>query len=366
MKNQLASIEIHYLVKEFQILINSRVDKIFQMDKKNFYFSFHVPKIGKKLLRITDKLIYFVDLKPEVPAAGGFCLFLRKNLDNSRLRGISQKESERIIEFIFETKGGFKKLIIELFGGGNVILLDSSNIILSAAHYEKYKQRDILAKKEYKYPKMEYNFLNLKNIKGMFTNSNKDNIVKSLAVDLGLGGVYSEEVCLLAKVDKNEKPIDFDGIKKIEEAVKKLIKKKIDARIVYDKEAKDVIPFKLDYYKDLEGKKFESFNQALEYYFSKEFKEEKKVKSAYQKKLDEIERIISEQKMTLKGLEKGEVENRGKAELIYNKYSEIKEILEELKKAKKKYSWEEIMEKLKGHKVIKEVNSKEGKVVVEL
>ena len=57
---------------------------------------------------------------------------------------------------------------------------------------------------------------------------------------------------------------------------------------------------------------------------------------------------------------------RQKGELIYQNYQLIKEILDELNKASKKYSWKEIKEKLKGHKVIKEVNEKERKVIIEV
>jgi len=34
--------------------------------------------------------------------------------------------------------------------------------------------------------------------------------------------------------------------------------------------------------------------------------------------------------------------------------------------AREKYSWKEIKEKLKGHKVIKEINEKEGIIVVDV
>ena len=122
----------------------------------------------------------------------------------------------------------------------------------------------------------------------------------------------------------------------------------------------------LDFYKNLEVKEFKSFNEALDYYFTHEYKEIKKEKSAYEKKLEKLERIIHEQKMMIEGMKKSEKENREKAELIYNNYQLIKEVLEEIKKANKKYSWKEIKEKLKGHKIIKELDVKEKKVVVEV
>ncbi len=371
MKNQLSSLDLHYLVKELKILLNGRLDKVFQIGKKEFYIQMHVSGEGKKILKVTDKLVYLAERKPEMKEVSGFCMFLRKKLSNSRLKEIKQKESERIIELLFETKEGARKMVIELFGGGNLLLLDEAEVILSAAHYEKYKDRDILAKSKYDYPKKDYNVFDLKltGLKKMLKETERESLVKSLAVDLGLGGVYSEEVCLLSGGDKNKKPpeIDNNEINKIDLAIKKIVNKKISAVIAYKgEEAVDVAPFSLELYKDLEVKKFESFNETLDYYFTKEFKEERKEKSAYEKKLERLERIIEEQKRMIKGMEKSEKENRAKAEMVYNNYQLIDGILKEIKKASKKHSWTEIKEKLKGHKIIKDIDLKEKIVVVEV
>ena len=63
MKSQLTSLEISCLVKEFKVLINSKVEKIFQTGKKEFYILFHIANTGKKILRVTDKLIYLTGKK---------------------------------------------------------------------------------------------------------------------------------------------------------------------------------------------------------------------------------------------------------------------------------------------------------------
>ncbi|MAE43338.1 hypothetical protein CMO93_06185 [Candidatus Woesearchaeota archaeon] len=371
MKNQLSSLEINYLVKELKVLAGSRIDKIFQTDKKEFYIQFHVPNKGKKILRITDKLMYLTGNKPETEAPPGFCMYLRKQLGNSRLKELNQLEPERIIEFIFETKEGIKKLVVELFGGGNLLILDKKDIILSAAHYEKYRDRDVLAKSKYMYPKMRYNIfdLELKDLKKMFKETEKDKVVKCLAVDLGFGGIYSEEVCLLANIDKNQQPkkINDSQISIILRSIKKIIKNKIDSRIIYNsKEVVDVMPFDFEFYKDLEAKKFPSFNEALEHYFANEVKLVKKKESKYEQQIKEIERIIKEQEDAVKSLKDKVEENSKKAELIYNNYQLINGILKEINKAKEKHSWEDIKKKLKGHKIVKDVDVREKRVVVEV
>ena len=315
--------------------------------------------------------MYLTENKPEIETLPGFCAYLRKQLANSRLKEINQKESERIIELIFEIKDGKRKLVSELFGGGNLLILDENDIILSAAHYEVYTNRKVLAKSKYVYPKMQYNLfgLKLKDLKELFKKTDRDNLVKCLAIDLGLGGTFSEEVCLSSKVDKNEKPANLKEkeCSKIDSIIKKLISKKVNALIFYkDKEAVNALPFSLNFYKELKIKEFESFNKALDYYFTNESKLIKKKDSIYEKQIKEIKRIIKEQEDTINSLKEKAEENKKKAEMVYHNYQLINGILEEINKASKKYSWEEIKKRLKGHKVVKDLDVKERKVVVDI
>ena len=68
----------------------------------------------------------------------------------------------------------------------------------------------------------------------------------------------------------------------------------------------------------------------------------------------------------IKRLEKQEKTNKEKGELVYQNYQLIDSILKELKDISKNHSWKEIKDKLKGHKLIKEVISKDKSIVLEL
>jgi len=52
MSFQISGMDLHYLIKEFSILVGGKIDKIYQLDKKELLFRLHVPNIGKKTLRI--------------------------------------------------------------------------------------------------------------------------------------------------------------------------------------------------------------------------------------------------------------------------------------------------------------------------
>jgi predicted ribosome quality control (RQC) complex YloA/Tae2 family protein len=351
MKTNLASIEIHYLVNELQFLIGSRVDNIYHPKKDEIILQLHTSGKGKQILRIiSGKLFYLASVKEPASEPSGFCMFLRKHMGNSRLKGIKQIGSERIVEFDF----GDKKLMVELFGKGNILLCENG-IILSALVYHKWKDREIRAKLEYSYPKMEYNLfdLSLKDISDIFDKSEKA-LVKCLATEVGFGGVYSEEVCLRADIDKNTKARELEQkeVKVIFQWVNKLVGAKKKPAIIYDKGVKDIVPFALEIYKTLEKREFLTYNEAFDYYFLNEVKKEKP--------------LTQKEKQIIEALAKKEVEQRKKGELIYENYQMVNDIINEIRKALKKHDWEEIERRLKGHKVVKVVNSKDKTVEVEI
>jgi len=298
-------------------------------------------------------------------------MLLRKHLEGKFVDSIEQLEPERILKLIYKTKNEIRKLYLEFLGKGNVILCNGDDIIIDCLIRHKFKDRTVFPKEKYKYPHMEYNLFDIKKnqLSDLFNNSKKDKIITSLATELGLGGVYSEEVCLLSGIEKSIIPskINDKEILKIINSVKNIINKKPNSNIIYDgKEVVDVVPIDLELYKDNEKKEFSSYSEALDEYFSHEFKLIKRKTSPYAKKINELKWIIGEQEVTLKELKVKETESREKGELIYNNYQMIKEILDEVNKASKKYTWKEIKDKLKGHKVVIDVDVKEKKVVVEV
>ena len=104
MKTELSSIDLHFLVDEFQALVGGKLDQIYQKAKEEFIFRIHIPNIGKRLLRIVPgSLIYLASEKGEMPERPpGFCVYLRKYLKNARIRSIRQIDAERILEFDIE------------------------------------------------------------------------------------------------------------------------------------------------------------------------------------------------------------------------------------------------------------------------
>ena len=368
MKSQISSVDLHYLIKEMQFLERGKIDKIYHPEKEELILQFHVSNSGKKILRIiSGKFIFLSDYKGRYDAPSGFCMFLRKKLANARLRGISQVGSERICLLVFEVKEGKYRMYIELFGKGNIILTDENDIIINALEQKKWADREIKKNNKYAYPKKEHNFFNIKKEEfGKVLDSGKE-LVYGLARDIGVGGTYAEEICYTSSIDKKKKSLSKEEIEKVFKAFEGIINKDIGACVVYKEDKiKDIVPFELEIYNKANKKSFGSFNEAFDYFFKEECADKEEFKSKHQLDIDKTKKILEQQTRQIKDMEKKAKDNTKKGEMIYENYQLVENILDEINKAKGKYSFNEIGKKLKGHKIIKRVDGKNKKVVIEL
>lgn len=346
MEKAISSLELHYVIKELQVLADSKVDRIYQPEKDELVLQFHKTGSGKFMLRIVPgKYIYLTQYKQENPKSPfGYCIYLRKKLGNARLKTIQQIGFERIVEFVFETMDAKYRLYVEFFPRGNVVLADEQGIIMSPLQVQTWKDRIIRQGEKYIHPKQKYNLLEIRKeeLKELLENSEKESIVKSLAIDLGLGGRHSEELCSIAKIKKEEKPsaaaADDKKIAAIMSGIKELLDKKMEMSRLLDEElAKELA--------------------------ARAGKEKDETRTTQIKK---AENIIEMQTKQLKKIEAAVEENHKIGEAIYENYGVVENILKEIKNAKAKYSWEEIKRKLKDHKFIKEIKEKENKMVLEI
>ncbi len=374
MKKEIAALELHFIIQELSFLSDAKLDGIFQPDKKDMILQFHKTGVGKAMIRINaGKFMYLTSYKQPSPLNPfSFCMKLRKTILNSRLRSISQVGFERIVEFVFETKEEKFSLFIELFGKGNAILC-KNEIIEAVMESHKFADRTVSVNRKYEYPKLDYNLLEIseKELEEFFRKSKEESIVKALAVGLGLGGVYAEELCLRSKVDKSLKPMELSlgNVELLFDEIKKLRKASVKPTIIFKNDAvKDITPLELSYYYDFEFETRKSYNEAFDEFLTVELKgkEEEKLGAAKNKELVKVETIIEKQSRMLEEVKKSVEENQKKGEAIYENYKMIEEILKEINKAREKYSWKEIKEKLKGHDIIKDINEKESVVMIEV
>ncbi len=369
MKDSLSALELKFIVDELKMLVGSRLDRVYQPKREEFILQFY-SKEGKRLVRIViGKAIYLASAKdvPETPS--GFCQSLRKHLEGMKLEAIIQPGFERIVKFIFTSKEKSLSLVFELFGKGNVALVEEpGEKILVILEQLDIKDRRLHAGLAFAYPERKHDPFNLAKdeLKEIINTSDKDSIVKILASDLGIGGIYSEEICIRSGIDKNKKKLNDDEMIEIIKTINEIKNEKLKPNVVFkDDKIVEILPFELTLYKNYKKEYHKTFNGAIDSVLSKQIvvEKQKQRESKYSSEIKKLSNIIYIQSKQLQSLQKEAEQSQKMGEKIYEDYQKVKDVLDQLKEAKKKMSWEEIKAK---SKKIKKTNPKENSAVVEI
>jgi len=189
-------------------------------------------------------------------------------IDNRKVLSVEQHGLDRTIALNLMDQ----KLVIELFGGGNLVLL-RDNIIEWTLKRREFKDRKMLPRERYRPPHSENNANELsaeefeEKIK-----AGKFDVVRALAVDMGLGGEYSEELCARAGVDKNKNVAEIlsEETMTLHEELRQMLGECDSGKghIYLTEEGKplSVMPLEAKVYRN--PLQFDSFSEAIENYLS--------------------------------------------------------------------------------------------------
>lgn len=372
MKRGLAALEVLYVVKEMQFLLGAKLEKIFEQPKPvdDFLFTLHLPGKGKQFVFVSlPKLLCLSSFKqvfPDIPPH--FCMQLRKHLANARLSAIEQVGFERIISLKWSTSRQELKLFVELLPPGNMVLCDSNNKILAVLHPKKWSTRAVLPNKEYVLPPQKANMrtLSFKEFKELLLASERGELTKVLAMDGGFGGLYAKELVVRAGLDLFAKPsgLSDEQFKTLFDTMHSLFSQPLAPFVYKD----SVVPFSLTTMSSSSDSSFETYNEALQSHALSHLKEhEAQVNHASQtKSSSKYEKIIQAQEAQLNQLQTQATQSQRKGELIYEQYSSLQPLLDNIVEFKKTASWQDVKERFAKHPLIASIDVAAGTITVDV
>jgi predicted ribosome quality control (RQC) complex YloA/Tae2 family protein len=355
----MTSFDIAALTPELNRLIkDARIDNIYQINPLTLLLKLRRPDQprlhllieGGKRLHLTSYALK----KPQKPPS--FCMALRKHLRNGKIKGIRQHEFERIIIIEVSKKEGNFRVISELFGEGNIILVDPENKILQALTYRRMRDRNVLRGEVFQHPPssgrnpLKQNLQDFNEIRKL----GQLEIVRALTKFLSIGGHYAEEILLRAQVDKKapcnslaEHELDriFDQLQQILSIIGA---GNVEPYIVINRGGEwiDVTPFPLKKYAHLSEKRYETFDEALDDYYMEMTVEEGVIETAkgVEREMARQQRVLQRQQKALEDL-KGQIErNKDIGNLIYLHLGDLRVLLQKIMDAKRsRKPWEEII-----------------------
>lgn len=326
------------------------MDKIFQWGAGNVLFRINVQGEGKKDLFFKDKKwLYSPANKPETPIQPtSFATYLRKYLDNARIGKVRQIGFDRVIEMELLKADAEYKLIFEIFGGGNVLLV-KDGIIDTCLIQKTMRDRKVRPKEPYIWPQPRFNPIESseEDFISAFKESEAD-CVRTLATAVNLGGQYAEEVCKRSGVDKTlpAPDVPVEMLSKMYQEVKDIVNHVIDVpettAYIEDGKIVDFAPIIMTSHDDLENKHFENMSAVIDA-FVQQMKDEEE-EAFIDPEVEKLNRRISKQEETVQEYKERCEELKRKAEALYTDYQKVSQLLEVLSDQSKKLTWDKLKE----------------------
>jgi predicted ribosome quality control (RQC) complex YloA/Tae2 family protein len=398
-KRELTSVDLTALVTELNRYKGAKVDKAYLYGDSVLRLRMRDFEQGRVELfvEVGDVKRAHAVAPERVPDAPGrppnFAMMLRNRISGADFAGVEQYEFDRILSFTFERDDEDTTIVAELFGQGNVAVLDETGEVVRSLETVRLKSRTVAPGAQYEYPQSRVNPMTVSYdafVRQM--ESSDTDVVRTLATQLNFGGLYGEELCTRAGVEKTlaiedageaEYEALYDAIQRLADRLRtgefdpRLYLERVDG----DPRVRDVTPLPLEERAHLESEGFDSFNAALDEYFYRLEQESDQEETTgedrpdFEAQIAKQHRIIEQQEQAIEDFEAQAEAERERAELLYANYDLVDEILTTVREARTEgLAWDEIQETLaagaergiEAAEAVRGVDGSTGTVTVEL
>jgi len=362
-KRELTSVDIAALAGELEAYEGARLDKAYLYDDGFVRLKLRDYDRGRLELLIDTGGTKHVRLAaPEhVPPAPdrppNFAMMLRNRMEGATLTGVEQFAFDRILQLSFERDDGHTTVVAELFGDGNLAVLDGAGEVVDCLETVRLKSRTVAPGSKYEFPDARFDPLSVDRdgFAARLRQSDTD-VVRTLATQLNFGGLWAEELCTRAGVEKTLGigELTDDGVDRLYDTVGALAERlragDLDPRVYLSEGRRvDVTPIPLEEHADLDAERFETFTDALDGYFTNveadggQAAESGTDRPDFESEIETKRRIIEQQEGAIEEFERQAEAEREKAELLYANYDLVDEVLATVRGAREEgIGWDAI------------------------
>ena len=394
-KRELTSVDLAALAGELSGIEGARLDKAYLYEDDLLRLKLRDFDRGRieLLVDVGDTKHVRIADPGNVPAAPerppNFAMMLRNRLEGASLAGVEQFEFDRILQIRFERDDARTTIVAELFGDGNLAVLDGTGGVVDCLETVRLKSRTVAPGSQYEFPDARFNPLSVdfEGFGARMEGSDTD-VVRTLATQLNFGGLWGEELCTRAGVEKSLDIADADEseYRAIYESIQGLAERlsggDVDPRVYYDDDERrvDVTPIALEERATLQTEPFDQFTNALDDYFTNlesDHAEESSGRDSpdFESQIEKQRRIIAQQEEAIEDFEAQAEREREKAESLYAHYDLVDEVLSTVHWAREDgVPWEDIEARFEegaekgiaAAEAVQSVDGSEGTVTVEV
>ncbi|XP_034432358.1 nuclear export mediator factor NEMF-like [Hippoglossus hippoglossus] len=352
MKTRFTTQDIRAVIAEINAnYMGMRVNNVYDIDNKTYLIRLQKPDSKAIILIESGTRIHSTDFEwPKNMMPSGFAMKCRKHLKSRRLTEVKQLGIDRIVDIQFGSDEAAYHLIVELYDRGNVILTDHEYTILNLLRFRTAEVEDVKIAVRERYPvenaRPPEPLISLERLTEILSNApNGDQVKRVLNPLLPYGATLIEhsliEVGLSGsvKVDSQvdaaqvapkileamqvaetymEKTANFSGkgyiIQKCDKKPSLTPGKPIEELLTYD----EFHPFLFAQHAKSHYLEFDTFDKAVDEFFSKMESQKIDVKALHQEKqaMKKLENVKRDHEQRLEALHQVQEVDRVKGELV--------------------------------------------------
>uniref|UniRef100_A0A452RA19 Ribosome quality control complex subunit NEMF n=1 Tax=Ursus americanus TaxID=9643 RepID=A0A452RA19_URSAM len=285
-----------------------RVNNVYDVDNKTYLIRLQKPDFKATLLLESGIRIHTTEFEwPKNMMPSSFAMKCRKHLKSRRLVSAKQLGVDRIVDFQFGSDEAAYHLIIELYDRGNIVLTDYEYLILNILRFRTDESDDVKFAVRERYP----------------VDHARAKILKMLPSALVAYGPALIEHCLIEN--------GFSGNVKVDEKFESkgmpgyiIQKREIKPSLEVDKPTEDIFtyeefhPFLFSQHSQCPYIEFESFDKAVDEFYSKIEGQKIDLKALQQEKqaLKKLDNVRKDHENRLEALQQAQEIDKLKGELI--------------------------------------------------
>ncbi len=338
--HEITALELGLVIKELrQKVVGSYLKKFYDLGNGAFRFSFHGGEGNFVLYCNPLTTINETDFVEESGAATNFAIAMRKRIEDSKVIDFYQHESDRIAVMVLQGKGAKHRMIIEMFGKGNLILVDENDSIELCHKVASYRDRDVRPRSKYFFPKsgsVELEKLDADGINKILkaVSESDGKVIVELSRYLNVGPLYLEDLITAAGMSPKER-LGEDKISALRTSIISFLEKvRIPSPGIYMKGGAmiDYSLFPIAKYSDAEREECASISEMLD---RANVSERTVIKEEETNRTDEIDKVIEQQKALVKGFEEDSAKYSETARRVFARMNEINALVSKIREKKK-------------------------------
>ncbi|XP_019743832.1 ribosome quality control complex subunit NEMF isoform X2 [Hippocampus comes] len=379
MKTRFTTADIRAAIAEINAnYMGMRVNNVYDIDNKTYLIRLQKPDSKAVLLLESGIRIHSTDFEwPKNMMPSGFAMKCRKHLKTRRLTQVKQLGMDRIVDLQFGSEEAAYHLIVELYDRGNIILADHEYTILNLLRFRNAEAEDVKIAVRERYPvesaRPPEPLITLQRLTEIISQAqNGEQVKRVLNPHLTYGATLLEHCFIEAglsgsvKVDSQvdasqvapkilealqmaemymEKTENFSGkgfiIQKSEKKASLTPGKASEELLTYD----EFHPFLFAQHLKTPYLEFESFNKAVDEFFSKMESQKIDMKALQQEKqaLKKLENVRRDHEQRLEALHQVQEVDRVKGELVEMNLAVVERALQVIRSAlANQVDWTEI------------------------